>query len=465
MSEMSSRYSSIGELGNSLKNVQIHPPPKSTSSTHNHIHNYNPVKNKLIQTKLPFSIPPTSNPIPAIASPQGDSTIPTEEPENDSIQYQHRFSSSYFNDSQWLGIRIQRKQKHTARIWGQNINGIKRTNNFLNFAECLEALTQYEIDHFSFSETNLNSKNSYVKDSIEAVTRNVLPSSRHIMSSTIGLSTHEPFQFGGTMSLSMGLLSSRFASMGQDKYGRYSWIQYFGKKHHLRIYNVYRPCKQTDNSSGNQTVWQQHRSALMDDGITLDPRKQILNSLAMHIREDVAKKRQVIVIGDFNENIFDAKLNDFFRSIDLQNAIALYIDSDIQARSYFRGKTIIDGIWSTIIAQDSIRSIGLAPFYFVLPSDHRAIYCDIDIKHLLDDNTQLISPAPYRRLISTSPKRVNAYCNFVTNQWFLHNISLKLDQIEDLFRNHGSVPNNISLLNKIDINIKREKMLQSRPRG
>ena len=51
-----------------------------------------------------------------------------------------------------------------------------------------------------------------------------------------------------------------------------------------------------NDSTGDQRVWQQHRSVLLDDNITLDPRKQILNSLAMHIREDIAKKRQVIIL-------------------------------------------------------------------------------------------------------------------------------------------------------------------------
>ena len=81
------------------------------------------------------------------------------------------------------------------------------------------------------------------------------------------------------------------------------------------IHGLIRPCHQMNNSTGDQRVWQQHRSVLLDDNITLDPRKQILNSLAMHIREDIAKKRQVIILGDFNEDIFDVTLNESFTSM------------------------------------------------------------------------------------------------------------------------------------------------------
>ena len=44
----------------------------------------------------------------------------------------------------WVSKYTARK-KHIARIWNLNINGIKRNNNFIQFAESLEALTNYEI--------------------------------------------------------------------------------------------------------------------------------------------------------------------------------------------------------------------------------------------------------------------------------------------------------------------------------
>lgn len=78
--------------------------------------------------------------------------------------------------------------------------------------------------------------------------------------------------------------------MGRDKYGRFTWCQFFGKKHHLKIYNIYRPCRQNDNSTGDQTVWQQHRQALRQDNILVEPQKQLLNSLSLNIKEDIAKK-------------------------------------------------------------------------------------------------------------------------------------------------------------------------------
>ena len=229
--KMSTKYQSLGELRKSLG-----PVPQTPT----HYQNVPTIGRRSKQTILPFSRTTTQTHI----NPYQQSTIPpinpdSEPPEtNNKISFQHRFSNSFNNDFDWLGIKIHCKRKNTARLWSQNINGIKRNNNFLQFAENVEALTQYEIDFFAFTETNLNSSNAYVRDSIAAISSCVLPSSRHIMSSTVGHPYSENFQFGGTLSISSGVLSPRVATIGHDKYGRYTWTQYFGKKHHLKIYNI-----------------------------------------------------------------------------------------------------------------------------------------------------------------------------------------------------------------------------------
>ena len=122
----------------------------------------------------------------------------------------------------------------------------------------------------------------------------------------------------------------------------------------------------------------------------------------------------------------------------------------ISARSYFRGSKLIDGMWYTKNVLVSIRSFGIAPFNFVVPSDHHAIFCDIDFHQLLDNYSQAIQSAPYRRLISNAPKRVGAYKLSVEKQWFLYNITLKINQLEDLFSSMGCTDENEVLLNKID---------------
>lgn len=118
--EVSFKYSSLGELGRNLRLTKIHPsfPPPDQ----NFPNSKSPTKTKLIQTKLPFSQPQTSS---AALSTE----IPTTSMQDESkplLAFQRRFSTSFPSDSQWLGLQIHRKSKHIARLWSQNINGIKR---------------------------------------------------------------------------------------------------------------------------------------------------------------------------------------------------------------------------------------------------------------------------------------------------------------------------------------------------
>ena len=245
----------------------------------------------------------------------------------------------------------------------------------------------------------------------------------------------------------------RVASKGSDKYGRYNWIQFFGKNTHLKVYNIYRPVHHTDNSSGDGTVWCQHREILLKNNITIDPRQHILDSLLAEITEDQRMNRQVLILGDFNEDTFGNKLNDLFHRVGLTNIIKKYISSEESARSYFRGKSVIDGCWASPQVAKHVNAVGLAPFSYIIPSDHRGIFIDINIHELLDDYNPLFVPPPYRRLKSSIPQRVKKYCEEMSHRWFLYNITEKINKLEYLFEHQGATPENIQLLNNIDLQI------------
>ena len=131
------------------------------------------------------------------------------------------------------------KQKNAVRLWSQNINGIDHKDHLVALSDTLTSLRRYEIQFFGFTETNLNMSNPYIRDTIDFTVQDALPSSRMIASSTKTGNTADYRQFGGTLSIATDSLSTRVASVGQDKYGRFTWTQYFGKKSHLKIYNVF----------------------------------------------------------------------------------------------------------------------------------------------------------------------------------------------------------------------------------
>ena len=165
----------------------------------------------------------------------------------------------------------------------------------------------------------------------------------------------------------------------------------------------------SDNSNRDGAVWVQHRLALQSDNVHVKPTKHLFDTLMDMIEDDIKKERQVIVMGDFNIGIFDNVLNEKFSKVGLKNVYEGYVTNHDDARSWFRGKTIIDGAWCTPTVHSNICAVGLAPFYFVHQSDNRALIFDFDVRAVLDDHDVELLPLPYRRLRSTIPKRVTTY--------------------------------------------------------
>ena len=146
------------------------------------------------------------------------------------------------------------------------------------------------------------------------------------------------------------------------------------------------------------------------------------------------QKRNILVVGDFNENVFGTKgeLPKMMKTLGLLNILQSHINIPEGTRSHCRGSKVIDGAWSTPYIQSRILACGLAPFDFLYPSDHRGIFLDLDILDILDARTVDAQPPPYRRLKSSIPKRAKAYCEEVEAKWANHKITEKIDKLEDM---------------------------------
>ena len=217
---------------------------------------------------------------------------------------------------------------------------------------------------------------------------------------------------------------------------------------------MYRPVIHTDLCTGDNTVWATHRKMLQDNNIDSDPRQHIIDSICADVTIDIEKNRMVIIGGDFNENIFSHNLSQSLESIGLINLAKTYVPGTT-ARSYSRGSKLIDGVWVSKQVFDCVLAFGYAPFNYIVPSDHRGMYIDFDIYKLLDDHFPSICPPSYRRLKSTIPSRVELYLQSLEQDWENHNITLKIDQLEDYLRLRGDTLTNVKLLNKIDDQIQR----------
>jgi len=211
-------------------------------------------------------------------------------------------------------------------------------------------------------------------------------------------------------------------------------MDFYGKEVFLRIYTVYRVCQNNDALAGDSQAWTLQREWLKSKGVHNNPRSQVLKDIQHAIANDLKQKRHVLVVGDFNENVFGTKgeLTTTMNELGFSNILRSQINIPEGARSHCRGSKIIDGAWSTPYIQSRIISCGLAPFDFLYPSDHRGIFLDLDILDILDARMVDVKPPPYRRLKSSIPKRVQTYCEEVEAKWNNHKIKEKIDKLEDM---------------------------------
>ena len=108
--------------------------------------------------------------------------------------------------------------------------------------------------------------------------------------------------------------------------------------------------------------------ALQEDDIQTEPIEHLLQTLLAMVDDDVKNNRQVIILGDFNTNIFDSKLNARFAAHSLTNIVPEFVSENTSARSWFRGKHLIDGAWCTQSVKSSVTALGYAPFTFEIPT-------------------------------------------------------------------------------------------------
>ena len=356
------------------------------------------------------------------------------------VQSKIKAIKKFDSDTEWVGFTPYEPEKNVSRFWLQNVQNIDVSDNFLHFRSILDAMHAKKIDFCAFTETRLPTYNAYVNENIQAAFSIHNPGGFVSTTNTfLHKDDNHTKQFGGVMSMINGKLTTRYVRTVKEKFGRYQYSDFYGKHFYLRIYVVYRVCQNTESNAGNNTAWVDQKTALQKaNEIVVDPRKHVTKSLLKDIREDIKSNRQVLVLGDFNENVCaDTGINVMMKKAGLINLITEHLPHTENTRTYHRGSSIIDGAWSTPIVSDHVSNMSLAPFYTELESDHRPILFDLNLKGLLDARDISITPPSGRRLKFTCPKRVKNYVSDVKEKWQDHKITMRLNQIVEYFHENG----------------------------
>ena len=358
-------------------------------------------------------------------------------------------SLSHPDDSRWFGQKIH-PNVSSCRLLLQNPNGINTHDKCLEYGSILEDMKHFKIDMLLLPECNINAHNYHIVDNLRAA------ASLHLNHGKINI-TNTPFfppssyQPGGVLATVSNVLSSRMASTTSDPAGRWTCNAFYGKNSFLKIYCLYRVGHTTEH--GVITAASQQQNYFLETSHqSINPRRKVIDDILSCIQKDLSQNNEIILCGDFNEGIDSTEgTHERLEQLGLTNILTERI-GDLP-RTFIRGKVCIDHIYTTQRVAEALTSVGIAPFNFFLPSDHRAIYIDINIRDILDIDTNHFPPFLFRRLKSTSQSAVQAYIKSISYGYKRLKLRSRLRKLSKSLKVQGPTPQNILSLNNIDRDI------------
>jgi len=391
------------------------------------------------------------------------SSTQVEQEESVIINKQITFAKDWMNDEEWIGDKIQHKEKGDTRIWLQNPNGVSAAKDFRIFRSELEDVNDNEIDFLALPESTLNSNNHYVQSRLKMLVEYHCPGAKLCITNTRKYDEDACYQPGGVMTMAMGKLSGRYSGSGNDDLGRYSWTKFCGKQRTIKIYTFYRVSQTSGEKIGDSTAYVQQYNELNKHFRENDnenakrrklvkPREHVVQSLLRDINKDIENGVLVIVLGDLNECVMSSKFSKSMDEIGMTNVLQDKIIEKAKWRTQDRGKNIIDGIWMSYTLLPCVRRLGVAPFSKMFTSDHRGMYMDLKLRHILDTPDIEFRQVHMRKLQVSIPRRTNEYIKRVLEKWNQHKLE---DKIRMLMETQNNMTNEEleHVLNSLDTQI------------
>ena len=320
-----------------------------------------------------------------------------------------RQSTHGINNISW-GDDIKFKNKSHFRILTININGLPQLKSHPKYGTIREQVAKCQVDVIGMSETNLKWNKFSTYDRLSQRTSRWWENSHcHYTYNSHDLSTSK-YQPGGNALISRNHLSNRVQpSKHHDPTGLGRWVStlYKGQTHSsLRIIQLYRPCKPNPNSCNG--VYQQHSRYLLLQNNHTCPRQQLLSDLHDFISRCQINHEQIIVMGDFNQDVSHHSITSLFSSLGMHNLLATLFPTSYPPpiHSHQRGTSIIDGIFASH-GIHAIKGGFLADHLF--SSDHKPIWADISISSTFGAEPPPLLPPHRRRLKNEDPRIVSKF--------------------------------------------------------
>ena len=275
----------------------------------------------------------------------------------------------------WGDPLITRDDEEQLTIGCININGIGIYANSVKEKSIQEFISEYNVAALGISEVGVKWNKVSSKNTIWERTlgwfRNFRISVGYNKNDTIS-SRAQP---GGTMLLTQGLLALRSIGSGSDKreLGRWTWTVFRGKHNTItRIVSIYVPTN--PSTPGESKVYFQHLRMLQSQQVQEDPIKNFWKELWEEIDKWRSNGEQLIIMGDWNNDVSDKTFKELFRQRDLVPAVTSQHEFMSPPATHNRGKKAIDEIFiSSSIKVNRAGFLG----HGALPTDHRLAWIQI----------------------------------------------------------------------------------------
>jgi exonuclease III len=305
--------------------------------------------------------------------------------------------------------------KHsTWRIVIGNINSFPNNNdgnNKYKLDNLQKLVQQQQCDILLISEHNRNLNNTPRRNHPAEILKRWWQQTI-VRGSYLVSTSKSSFEPGGTMIVTNTRSTAHTCSADLDSHslGRWNLITLKGKRdHYTTLISIYRPSPSQATYLRHMAYTAKRRKAFPE----LSPDKLWYIDLQDIIQEKITAGHQVIVAGDFNDDLNDeeGKTRLFMHRLGLRE---IMIDSYGRGpATHIRGTTTIDGVFAT-------NKIKLSKGYYLpfdrSPSDHRWIVLDVDEDSLLGTARDDISPPLLRKVTSKIPSVKESFQRLLDQQ-------------------------------------------------
>ncbi len=308
------------------------------------------------------------------------------------------------NRTHWGNI-MSTKERGIFRIGFRNINSLPVQRSHPKNLKLIEDIKEANVDCMGIAEVNLAWQHLPYTDQLHERFRGTCEFAKFVSANNRDPKYSERKQSGGTMTIVNGNMSARIIGIANDprQMGRWCSILFRGKNGlKFRVITIYRPV----HSLGSLSAYQQQRYTLLDSDIDVCPRTQILNDLRDFISKCKNDGEQLIVVGDFNEDVRGRSLTSFFSDLDLREVL-LERHGNEAPNTYRDGTNPIDGIFGT--RNIHIVAGGYLGFDWGLSSDHRMLWIDLRADSILGTEEIPLWKPMARRLKCNDPRLVDRF--------------------------------------------------------